>query len=124
MNRGLTSVRAKGQAPGPHVSIVQHNSLGSWDVFLSLFNSLVGALHADVILLQDPPSGKGFLPRFTGFKSFAPPTERPRVAIYISLRFCTRYTILPGFHHDTTDAMFLDVYTPDGCFGTSCHKSD
>ena len=91
-------------------------------MFLSLFNSLVGALHADVILLQDPPSSKGFLPRFTGFKSFAPPTEKPRVAIYISLRFCTRYTILPGFQDDTTDAMYLDIYTPDGCFGTSAPK--
>ena len=122
MNRGPTSAHAKGQAPGPHISIVQHNSLGSWDVFLSFFNSLVGALHAHIILLQDPPSSEGFLPRFTGFKSFAPPTERPRVAIYISLRFCTHYTILPGFYDDTTDAMYLDIYTPDGCFGTSASK--
>ena len=122
MNKNPIPLRAMGQAPGPHVSIVKHNSLGSWDVFLSLFSSLVGTLYADVILLQDPPSSKGFLPRFAGFKSFAPPVVRPKVAIYVSLRFCFNYTILPGFHDDTTDAMYLDIYTPDGCFGTAAPK--
>ena len=122
MIRGPTPIRTMGQAPGLHISIVQHNSLGSWDVFLSLFGSQVGTLHADIVLLQDPPSNKGFLPRFTGFKSFVPPTERPRVAIYVSLSFCARYTILPGFHDDTTNAMYLDVHTPNGCFGTRASK--
>ena len=107
-----------GQAPGLQVSIIQHNSLGSQDVVLSLFGSLVGTLHADIVLLQDPPSSKGFLPRFTGFKSFAPTTARPRVAIYVSLRFCARYNILSGFFDDTADVMYLDIYNPDGCFGT------
>ena len=111
-----------GQAPSFCISIVQHNSLGSWDVFLSLFGSLVRSLHADIVLLQDPPSSKGFLPRFTGFKSFAPPTPRPRVAIYVSLGFCSQYTFLPGFHDDTSDAMYLDIYTPGGCFNTSAPK--
>ena len=111
-----------GQAPCFRTSIVQHNSLGSWDVFLSLFESLVGSPHTDIVLLQDPPSSKGFLPRFAGFKSFAPPSPRPRVAIYVSLSFCSQYPILPGFHDDTTNAMFLDVYTPGGCFGTSAPK--
>ena len=91
-------------------------------MFLSLFSSLVGTLHPDIVLLQDPLSSKGFLPRFTGFKSFVPPNERPKVAIYVSLRFCTCYMILPGFHDDTTDAMYLDVYTPDGCFSTVTSK--
>ena len=122
MNKEPTALQAKGQAPGPYVSIVQHNSLGSWDVFLFLFGSLVGTLHADFVLLQDPTSSKGFLPRFAGFKSFAPPVERPKVAIYASLRFCSNYAVLPGFHDDTTDAMYLDVYTPDGCFGTAAPK--
>ena len=110
------------QALGLHISIIQHNSLGSWDVFLSLFSSVVGTLHGDIVPLQDPPSSKGLLPRFAGFKSFAPPTVRPRVAIYVSLRLCANYTILPGFHDDTPDAMYLDVHTPDGCFGTKAPK--
>ena len=111
-----------GQASGLHISIVQHNSLGSWNVFLLLFGSLVGTLHADIVLLQDPPSSKGFLPRFAGCKFFAPPTARPIVAIFVSLKFCSQYTILPGFHDDTSDAMYLDIHTPDGCFGTPAPK--
>ena len=122
MNRDPLSFRAKGLAPGRKISVIQHNSLGSWDVFLSLFSSLVGTLHADIVLLQDPPSSKGFLPCFTGFRSFAPSTTRPGVAIYVSLRFCARYTILPCFYGDTPDAMYLDVHTPNGCFGTTASK--
>ena len=123
MTKHTGSARTTGQAPGLHISIVQHNSLGSWDVFLSLFGSLVGTLHADIVLLQDPPSSKGFLSRFTGFKPFAPPpTARPKVAIYVSSSFCSRYTILPGFYEDTPDTMYQDIYTPEGCFGTSALK--
>ena len=91
-------------------------------MFLSLFGSLVGTLHADIVLLQDPPSSKGFLPRFSGYKSFAPPSTRPGVAIYFSLNFCTRYAVSSGFYEDTADAMFIDVHTPDGCFHTAAPK--
>ena len=91
-------------------------------MFLSLFGSLVGTLHADIVLLQDPPSSKAFLPRFAGFKSFAPPSARPGVAIYLSLRFCARYIVPSGFYDGTADAMFIDVHTPDGCFGTPAPK--
>ena len=111
-----------GQAPNRRISIVQHNSLGSWDVFLSLFGSLVGTLHADIVLLQDHPSNKGFLSHFTGFKSFAPSAPWPRVAIYVFLSFCSQYTILPGLHDDTSDAIYLVIYTPEGCFNTSALK--
>ena len=111
-----------GQASSSRISIVLHNSLGSWDLFLSLFGSLVGSIHADIVLLQDLPSSKGFLPRFTGFKSFAPPAPRPRVAIYGSFSCSSQYSILPGFHDDTPDTMYLDVYTPEGCFSTSAPK--
>ena len=122
MVRGPPSTRATGQAPGQQISIIQHNNLGSWDVFLSLFGSVVGTLHADIVLLQDPPSSKGFLPRFAGYKSFAPPSTRPGVAVYISLRFCALYTVSSGFYEHTTDAMFIDVHTPNGCFDTAAPK--
>ena len=122
MTRGPPSSRAAGQALGQQVSIIQHNSLGSWDVFLSLFGSLVGTLHADIVLLQDPPSSKGFLPRFAGYKSFAPPATRPGVAIYVSSRFCTQHTVSSGFYEHTADAMFIDIHTPNGCFGTTAPK--
>jgi len=89
MIKNPRSTSRHGLAPATKLTLVQHNSLGSWDVFLSLFSSLIeGPSHADIVLLQDPPpSSKGFLPSFQGFKSFAPPIARPRVACYVSLNF-------------------------------------
>jgi len=94
-NLRLTS--CQGLAPADDLTLVQHNSLGSWDVFLSLFSSLTEAPPRDMVLLQDPPSSKGFLPSFSGFKSFAPPVRRPRVACYISLNFLSRFAVLATF---------------------------
>jgi len=72
-----------------------------------------------MVLLQDPPSSKGFLPSFSGFKSFAPPVTRPRVPCYISLNFLRKFTVVPSFPLETDDFMMLDVFTPQGCFGTN-----
>ena len=107
------------QAPVRKLTLVQHNSLGSWDVFLSLFNSFVGFSPVDIVLIQDPPVARGFTPSFAGFKSFAPPVPKPRVACYVSLSFCKRYTLLPSFPPETEDVMFLNVFTPGGCYGFS-----
>ena len=107
------------QAPCQGITLVQHNSLGSWDVFLSLFNSFVGLPPVDVVLLQDPPSRKGFLPSFTGFKSFCPPTPKPAVAFYVSLSFLSFYTVLPVSSPSSTEVFHLDIYTPTGCFNTA-----
>ena len=106
------------QAPVRKLTLVQHNTLGSWDVFLSLFNSFIGFSPVDIVLLQDPPVCRGFTPSFAGFKSFAPPVPKPRVACYVSLSFCKRYTLLPSFPPGTEDVMFLNVFTPGGCFGS------
>jgi len=72
-----------------------------------------------MVLLQDPPSSKGFLPGFSGFKSFAPPVGKPRVACYISTDFLRRFAVLPSFPPETDDFMSLEVSTPQGCFGAS-----
>jgi len=77
-----------GLAPADNLTLIQHNTLGSWDVFLSLFSSLTEGPSPDMVLLQDPPSSKGFLPSFSGFKSFAPPVGRPKVACYINQTSC------------------------------------
>ena len=69
-----------GLAPATNLTLVQHDSLSSWDVFLSLFFSLVEGAPPYIVPLKEPPSSKGFLPSFSGFKSFAPPVARPRVA--------------------------------------------
>jgi len=72
-----------------------------------------------MVILQDPPSSKGFLPSFSGFKSFAPPVGRPRVTCYISLNFLRRFAVLPPFPPETDHFMTLDVVTPQGCCGTN-----
>ena len=118
MNKLNRSAGSKRQILVQPTTIVQHNSLGTWDVFLSLFGSLIGTLHTDIVLLQDPPSSKGFLPRFAGFKSFSPPSLKPKMACYVSLDFSARYAILARFYDNTPDTMFLYIYTPGSCFGT------
>ena len=121
-NPPLTFRRTKKQAPCQGITLVQHNSLGSWDVFLSLFNSFVGLPPVDVVLLQDPPSRKGFLPSFAGYKSFCPPSTKPAVAFYVSLSFLSFYTVLPVGSPVSAEVFHLDVYTPTGCFGTTSSK--
>jgi len=92
------STSRQGLAPATNLTLVQHYSLGSWDVFLSLFSSFTeGPSPIDIVLLQDPPFSKGFLPSFHGFKSFAPPTARPRVAGSVSLNFLQQFAVLPFF---------------------------
>jgi len=72
----------QGPAPAPVLlSIIQHNCLGSWNVFLSLFESFKEATtYPSIVLLQDPPVNKAHLPSFNGFKSFFPLVRKPRVA--------------------------------------------
>ena len=64
-----------GPAPvSPPLSIVQHNSLGSCDVFLSLFHNFTMLGHPPLLVaIQDPPSRRSVLPTFPGFMSFDPP---------------------------------------------------
>jgi len=118
INKPCTSTR-HGLAPASNLTLVQHNSLGSWDVFLSLFSSLAEGPPVDFVLLQDPPSSKGFLPSYAGFKYFAPPIARPRVACYVSQNFLPKFAVLPFFPSETDDFMALDVFTPEGCFGSN-----
>jgi len=108
-----------GLAPAINLTLVQHNSLSSWDVFLSLFCSLMEGHPVDLVLLQDPPSSKGFLPCYAGFKSFAPPVSRPTVASYVSQSLLQKFGVLPFFPPETDDFMAMDVLTPQGCFGSS-----
>ena len=114
--------RTKRLAPCQGITLIQHNSLGSWDVFLSLLNSFVGLPPVDIVMLQDPPSRKGFLPSFAGFKSFCPPSPKPMVAFYVSLSFLSFYTVLPVASPSSTKVFHLDVYTPSWCFGTGSPK--
>ena len=88
-------------------------------MFLSLFSSLTESPPVDIVWLQDPPSSKGFLPSFTGFKPFPPPIARPRVACYVSQKFVQKFEVLPFFPAETDNFMALDIFMPQGCFGSN-----
>src|SRR5713226_8338118 len=73
----------------PVFSVLQHNCLGSWDVFLSLFNSF-GSDVPFVVCLQDPPVWRGRLPSADGFVSFVSRLGRPQAP---------RRFLPPAVHH-------------------------
>ena len=113
----------KGPAPNPKLlSIVQHNCLGSWDVFLSLFESFREApTYPSLVLLQDPPVNKAYLPSFNSFKSFFPPVRKPRVAAYVHVSFLPLFSVLPRFK-EVDDVLALNVSSQAPLFGTNFHS--
>ena len=110
----------QGPAPAPaFLSIIQHNCLGTWNVFLSLFESFKEATpYPSLVLLQDPPVNKAHLPSFNGFKSFFPPVRKPRVAAYVHMCFLSNYTVLPRFK-GVDDILALDISSNKALFGTA-----
>jgi len=107
----------------PSFPIVQHNCLGSWDVFLSLFHSCTMLPHPPLLVaIQDPPSRRSLLPTFAGFMSFAPPPPgHPRVAIYVS-RTLNQHLSCSTVFYGSSDMLSIDVFSPEGLFG-SPHRS-
>ena len=103
----------------PSFPIVQHNSLGSWDVFLSLFHSFTMLPHPPLLVVsQDPPSRRSVVPTFPGCLSFAPPPPcRPQVAIYVSRTLNQHLSCLTIFH-DSCKMLSVDVFSPEGLFGS------
>jgi len=98
-------------------TLVQHNCLGSWNVFLSLFGSFTQLAHpSSIVALQDPPVYRGKLPSFNFFTGFSPLTNggcKPRVAFYVYSSFLATVSLLPCFF-SRGDVMALDLFTPDG----------
>jgi len=113
----------QGPAPAPaFLSIIQHNCLGSWNVFLSLFKSFREATtYPLIVLLQDLPVNTTHLPSFNGFKSFFPPVRKPQVAAYVHMSFLSNYTVLPKFKGED-DVLALDVSSNEPLFGTAFHS--
>ena len=96
------------------LSIVQHNSLGSWDVFLSLMSSLTLLLPSPMIAaLQDPPVISGNLPSFSSWKCFHPPHKCPWVAFYVHPQLIASTSILP-VASPRDDILSLDIFAPSG----------
>src|SRR5437660_9696645 len=108
------------------LSIVQHNCLGSWSVFLSLFNSLKSCHPIPHIMaIQDPPVWNSRLPSFHMFKAFHPPatkTNRPRVATYIHQDLLKSASVLPCLF-DRLDTMAIDIHSQLGLFGSKHNSS-
>jgi len=122
-NRPTPPPPGQGLAPATaFLSIIQHNCLGSWNVFLSLFESFKEATtYPSIVLLQDPPVNRAHLPSFNGFKSFFPPVRKPRVAAYVHMSFLSNYTVLPRFK-GVDDVLALDVSSNEPLFGTAFHS--
>jgi len=108
--------------PPKPFTLVQHNCLGSWGVFLSLFGSFTQLAHPpSIVALQDPPVYRGKLPSFNLFLAFSPPTIggcKPRVAFYVYSSSLSTVSLLPRFF-GRGDVMALDLFTPDGFFNPS-----
>jgi len=122
-NRPTPPHQGQGPAPAPTLlSIVQHNCLGSWNVFLSLFVSFREATtYPSIVLLQDPPVNKAHLPSFNCFKSFFPPVRKPRVAAYVHMSFLSNYMVLPRFK-GADDVLALDISSNEPLFNTDFHS--
>jgi len=120
MIKNLRSTSRQGLGLASNSTLVPHNCLGSWDVFLSLFSSRTEGPPVDIVLLQDPLSSRSFLPSFSGFRSFARLIARPKVACYVSQKLLLSFLVLLVFCSESEDFMALDVYTPQGCFGSTC----
>ena len=86
-------------------------------MFLSLFSYFTEGSPVDIVLLQDLPSSKGFLPSFCGFKYFATPVARPRVACCLAQKFFHTFPVRPFFPPETDDFMLVDIFMPQACFG-------
>jgi len=117
------SSSCQGLAPANWLTHLQQNSLGSGDVFHSLDSFLVESPLADRVLLPDPRFSKGFLPGLSGFEPFSPPSPRPKVACYVSPRFLQLFSVLPVFFPKSEDFMALELYRPQGCFGSLFSRS-
>ena len=85
-------------------------------MFLSLFNYFVGCSPVEIILLHDTRVCRAFTPSYAGFKSFASPVSKSRVVCYDSLDFCKRFFLRPVFLPNIDDAIFIRVFTLEGCF--------
>jgi len=104
----------------PSFPIVQHNCLGSWDVFGLLFDSFTLRPHPPLLVpIQDPPSRRSVLPIFPGFLSLSPPPPgHPPVAIYVS-RVLNHHISCSTVFHDSSEMLSVDILSPDGLFGST-----
>ena len=106
------------------LSIVQHNCLGSWNMFLSPVNCLKAtASLLSFVLLQDSHVFRNRLSSFVGFKAFASEIHAgiaSKVECYVFYGFLQTFPIIPLFFK-SADWMAFDVHTPSGLFDSNSH---
>jgi len=105
-----------------NLSVVQHNCLGSSNVFQTLFSfftSVESSPH--IVALQDIPLWRNCPPVFRNYKCFFPPASdsyKPRVVTYFHERLLNVITILPLFFARGA-LMAVNFHSPEGLFDTS-----
>jgi len=102
-----------------NLSIVQHNCLGSSNLFQTLFTlfTLVESSPHNVAL-QDIPLWTNCFPGFRNYQCFFPPATdsyKPRVATYVHERLLTVISDLPLFF-ERGDLIAVYVHSPEGLF--------
>ena len=123
MNRHNSNrIHGRRQARDTNITLVQHNSLGSCDVFLSLFNSFVEFFPVDIVLLHEPPVYHGSLPSFAGFKAFSPPSFQTQSRMPRRTGLLLKILPVTDIQPPADDVMFLDIFTPEGYFHLSSPK--
>jgi len=105
-----------------NLSIVQHNCLGSSNVFQTLFSffALVES-SSHIVALQDIPLWRNCPPVFRNYKCFFPPATdsyKPRVATYVHERLLSVIHILPLFV-ERGELMAVNFHSHEGLFDTS-----
>jgi len=132
MELTMSTSPAPTQSPSPsqsfhypgclNLSIVQHNCLGSSNVFQTLFSffaSVESSPH--IVALQDIPLWRNCPPVFPNYKCCFPPATdsyKPGVATYVHERLLSLISILPLFF-EMRDLMAVNFHSPEGHFDTS-----
>ena len=110
-----------GRLPSPSLTIVQPNSLRSWNVFLSTLNSIAAVkASSDIVCIQDPAVWRSRLASFHNLMFFHAPCSdgfKPCVAFYVSTMLLSHVTVLHLFF-DCFHVADLDIYWSD-LFGGS-----
>jgi len=102
--------------------MVQHNCLGSSNLFQTLFSFFTSVESSPHIpALQDIPLWRNCPPIFHNYKCFFPPATdsyKARVATYVHERLPTVISVLPLFF-ERGDLMAVNLYSLEGPFDTS-----
>jgi hypothetical protein len=117
-----SSIRSgpRSSTPDSTITLIQHSCFRSWDVFLSLFNSLTSHnFSLTLVLLQDPPVFRRWVSFFAGYKSFIPPpSDTPRVEPYASSLLLEMVALVSSFPAGAC-IMHVDLHQVDSSLGLS-----